>query len=183
MPEQALSSVIDAQTIAEALGGKRSGKGFRACCPAHGSDNPTSLSITDGDNGQVLVHCFGGCSQTEVIAELSSMELWPKPTPKQRQYRANRVHLGKIEHARTILMLADGDSGKAHTEKDKQDIAAAKILLGSTEVESEIIQPKPIPVNDLWIFDFHCTTLNGVALNFIALDVGERKDRFLPSQE
>ena len=65
----------DAATIATALGGRRSGQGFAACCPAHDDHNP-SLSITDADNGRVLVHCHAGCTQSDVIAELRKMGLW-----------------------------------------------------------------------------------------------------------
>ena len=46
-----------------------------ARCPAH-DDREPSLSIRDGDNGVVLVHCHAGCDQTQVIATLRSRGLW-----------------------------------------------------------------------------------------------------------
>jgi len=67
---------IDAQFISDALGGKHSGKGFLACCPAHDDSHP-SLSITDGDNGKPLVHCLSGCTQDQVITALKGLNLWP----------------------------------------------------------------------------------------------------------
>jgi hypothetical protein len=68
---------MNAEEIAHHLEGcRKSGSGFMACCPAH-EDREPSLSITDGDNGQVLVHCFAGCAQEDVIRELRNRGLWP----------------------------------------------------------------------------------------------------------
>lgn len=76
-----------AETIAQVLGGKRSGNGWRAPCPAHDGKGQ-NLSITE-KQGRVLVHCFTGCSQQEVITALQAMGLWPKHERK----RAPVVHL------------------------------------------------------------------------------------------
>ena len=46
----------NAQTIAEALGGKRVGKSWMAPCPAHDDRNP-SLSIDENNDGRVLIRC------------------------------------------------------------------------------------------------------------------------------
>ena len=56
---------------------KRVGKdSYKACCPAHNDRNP-SLTITDvGD--KILVHCFSGCTQDEVISALKDQGLWAK---------------------------------------------------------------------------------------------------------
>ncbi len=66
----------DAKAIALALGGKKSGKGWIARCPAHDDQNP-SLSINEGAKGRVLVRCHAGCSQAEVVAALKARDLWP----------------------------------------------------------------------------------------------------------
>ena len=65
-----------AEAIAEALNGRRSGKGWMARCPAHPDTTP-SLSINETPAGKVLVKCFAGCSQAEVIAALRRRGLWP----------------------------------------------------------------------------------------------------------
>lgn len=39
---------------------------WRACCPAHGSSNPSTLSVGVGVNGAVLLQCFGGCSVAQI---------------------------------------------------------------------------------------------------------------------
>ncbi len=67
---------MTAESIATALGGRRAGKGWMARCPAH-DDRTPSLSLRDADDGTVLVHCFAGCGQNEVITALRSQGLWP----------------------------------------------------------------------------------------------------------
>lgn len=64
-----------AKQIAVALGGATSGSGWSARCPAHEDHNP-SLSIRDGSDERVLVHCHAGCEQRSVIAALRSRGLW-----------------------------------------------------------------------------------------------------------
>lgn len=47
---------------------KRTGQGkYQACCPAHADKRP-SLSIRELDDGRILVHCWAGCSVTDVLA-------------------------------------------------------------------------------------------------------------------
>ena len=58
---------IKAETIAKALGGRKSGGGWMARCPAH-DDREPSLSIRDAEDGKVLVRCHAGCDQERVIA-------------------------------------------------------------------------------------------------------------------
>ena len=82
------SSCGQAAVIAHALGGKRSGAGFAARCPAHNDKTP-SLTIADGDSG-VLVRCHAGCSQRDVLDALRSRGLWPdngdRPKPDREEY-------------------------------------------------------------------------------------------------
>ncbi|MGD1096791.1 MAG: hypothetical protein ABSB35_32960 [Bryobacteraceae bacterium] len=68
---------MTAAQIARALPkGRKSGGGYVACCPAH-DDHEPSLSLKDGDDGKVLVHCFANCPQDTVIAKLISLGIWP----------------------------------------------------------------------------------------------------------
>lgn len=46
---------------------RKSGRGWTARCPAH-EDKTASLSITAGDDGRVLLHCFAGCAAADVVA-------------------------------------------------------------------------------------------------------------------
>ena len=66
---------MTAETIAKALSGRKAGSAWMALCPAH-EDREPSLSITDADNGKVLVHCHAGCDQRDVIAALRARGIW-----------------------------------------------------------------------------------------------------------
>jgi hypothetical protein len=74
----------DAATIAERLGGQRSGNGWLCLCPAHGDKNP-SLSVGLSDDGRLLFHCHSGCSQEEVIQALRDRGLWPEKLGDREQ--------------------------------------------------------------------------------------------------
>ncbi|MGE4131901.1 MAG: hypothetical protein AB7F86_09695 [Bdellovibrionales bacterium] len=69
-------NTINIETIASHLGGKRSGSGFIAKCPAHDDHSP-SLSLSDSHDGRILVKCHAGCSQEAVVDALKSRGLWP----------------------------------------------------------------------------------------------------------
>jgi DNA primase len=56
------------------LQAKRVGSTWMAKCPAHDDRNP-SLSINQ-KNGKILVKCFAGCEQQQVIAALTVLGLW-----------------------------------------------------------------------------------------------------------
>ena len=43
------------------------GQGWRAKCPAHGGKSAGSLSIAIGDDGRILLHCFGGCTALDIV--------------------------------------------------------------------------------------------------------------------
>lgn len=62
-----------AESITRALGGRwnaAEGTGT-ACCPAHDDKNP-SLSITAGERGRLLLHCFARCSYQDIVRALEA---------------------------------------------------------------------------------------------------------------
>src|SRR5262249_10331976 len=69
------------------------GRNGLARCPAH-DDRTPSLSVSDGNDGKVLVHCHAGCSQDAVIVALQDRGLWPdngsKPLPMTEAEREHR---------------------------------------------------------------------------------------------
>lgn len=66
---------MKAEAIAKALGGRKVGRNWMARCPAH-DDRCPSLSVRDTADGRVLLHCFSGCTQAQLIAALRSLGLW-----------------------------------------------------------------------------------------------------------
>jgi hypothetical protein len=62
-----------AEVAKELKGAKGSGGNYLCRCPGplhrNGDRNP-SLSVKDGRNGRLLLHCFAGCSFEEIVAAL-----------------------------------------------------------------------------------------------------------------
>ncbi len=77
---------------------------FSACCPAHDDHNP-SLSVTD-IGGKILLKCFAGCTQDEVIGALRDLGLWHSASRTQVE-RRKRFDL-KREVSRHQGILACG---------------------------------------------------------------------------
>jgi hypothetical protein len=74
--------MVTAASIAAARYGKPAGRGFLCRCPVptHGKgrgDRNPSLSICDGDDGQIVVNCMGGCSRSDVLEALGVEESRP----------------------------------------------------------------------------------------------------------
>lgn len=93
---------------------------WMARCPAH-QDNGPSLSIAEGSDGRVLVHCFAGCGALDVISAvgLEWSDLFPEDLTRnyQSQYkrRTETVDELVIEIAR-----ADMKKGKKLSAEDRE---------------------------------------------------------------
>jgi hypothetical protein len=76
--------------LAAMLKARTSGRGkWQARCPAHADRSP-SLSICEGREGRVLVHCFAGCAPTQILAALglAIRDLFAGPPPTNEQVAA-----------------------------------------------------------------------------------------------
>ena len=86
-----------ADEIVEALGGRKTGNGWTARCPAH-DDRKPSLSISEGQDGKVLVYCHAGCDQESVLAALKERGLWPKQEYKLPPIKSRRTKIHEEDH-------------------------------------------------------------------------------------
>jgi putative DNA primase/helicase len=82
------------ETVARALGGRKTGGCWTTRCPAH-DDRTPSLSIRDAGDGKVLVHCHAGCDQERVIAALRGRGLWANDGPRPPTRNVRRA---PVEH-------------------------------------------------------------------------------------
>ena len=93
---------MSAQQIATTLGNaKKVGNGYLASCPvsSHGQgngDKHPSLSVTDGDDGNILFKCHGGCDQHTVFQTIRDMGLLPS-LPERPEYLSSIKPLPYIQ--------------------------------------------------------------------------------------
>jgi hypothetical protein len=76
-----------AAAIARALSPRpvRTSSGWLVCCLTHPDRDP-SLHLSDGDDGRLLVRCFAGCDQQQVIEALKQRGLWARRTAPSRRH-------------------------------------------------------------------------------------------------
>jgi hypothetical protein len=136
---------------------KATGPGtWSASCPTsnhkHG-DRSRGLSVREGDDGRVLLHCHGGCSVHEVVAALG-IELsdlfpvrqidYPHQAPHKGIIGRNRIKrinwrdlFEAIERDLTVCSLAFSDmaNGKHFSQSDAATIAKMADHLASEIAE------------------------------------------------
>lgn len=68
-------------------------------CPAH-DDRAASLSVTIGNNGGILLHCFANCATADIIGAigLTFADLFPTPPPKPKYQWKNAGDRQEIIH-------------------------------------------------------------------------------------
>lgn len=83
----------EVQTLLSKLTGKKkSGRQWIARCPAHEDSSP-SLSIGEGEDGQVLVTCHAGCSLEDIVSSvgLTVNDLFPETSPEVRERKKDEL--------------------------------------------------------------------------------------------
>ena len=73
---------------------KKAGSGWSARCPAH-EDQRSSLSISTGNDGRLLVHCHAGCSTEAVVGKigLNLADLMPNINGNGRQHGNGKLKI------------------------------------------------------------------------------------------
>jgi hypothetical protein len=73
---------------------------FKGRCPSHDDRGP-SLSITETDHGQLLIHCFAGCGAADIVEAvgLKLSDLFPKDDYINTVRRGDR----KVENYRLLI--------------------------------------------------------------------------------
>lgn len=79
-------------------GVRKASSGHTARCPAH-DDRHNSLSVSEGDDGRVLIHCHAGCESEDIVRVLGlkARDLFPHspaPTPNGSNGKKHRPEGG-----------------------------------------------------------------------------------------
>ena len=88
-----------AEIVARSLGGARrqTNGGWLARCPVHDDHDP-SLSLRNGRDGRLLVHCFVGCNSLDILCEMQRRGL----LPPERRLGPRRPQVVHAEDGETI---------------------------------------------------------------------------------
>jgi hypothetical protein len=153
---------MTAETLANMLQGRRSGEGkWQARCPAH-EDRLPSLSIREGEHGQVLLHCFAGCTLKAILSVLSvpyrDLFTGKPPSPEQiaasrkaRKAReraariARRLRLAAFDHETKMQALVYALGAKLARAQDNEALADLFHLACNRLHDAEIAADKHYP--------------------------------------
>ena len=131
------------------------GDKFMARCPAHDDHDP-SLSITQGEDGRILLHCFAGCSTKSILDSLglSLRDLFPENDDLS-------YLIGRGQSAEEISRLADAGVPVAEQaeaarrlEAREQDCKADAMgifrpISEFQEIEAKWLVPEWIPAGQI----------------------------------
>ncbi|MGI8587233.1 MAG: hypothetical protein ACR2M0_06030, partial [Chloroflexia bacterium] len=92
------SAAIDG-VLARLAGVRRGGHGWQARCPAHDDQQP-SLSLREGSDGRVLVHCHAGCSVEQIVKGmgLTMADLYERHETHETHERPTLANATEIKH-------------------------------------------------------------------------------------
>jgi CHC2 zinc finger len=146
--------VSAAAKVFERLAGvKPTGPGrWIALCPAH-EDRSPSFSIRETEDGRVLVHCFAGCPNGDVLAAigLRMSDLFDKPishhrAPLRKPFDAVSVLQAVAQEVTVVELIAWDMAGAGRSDTDQnerltiasQRLNAALSMIGELPVPEEI---------------------------------------------
>lgn len=120
---------------------KRAGNGYSARCPAH-EDRSSSLSVTEGSDGRILVHCFAGCPVHDVVAAvgMTVSDLFPPRISSDRPEDRRRLRelakqgqwsaaLNVLGHEALVVLIACrmAAKGRVLSANDLERLAVAEL--------------------------------------------------------
>ena len=90
---------------------QRNREGYLVSCVCHDDRHP-SLSLWDGNDGRLMVHCFAGCDRREILNTLREMGLLDgslpaSPPPPLRPANRSRILNDIIDGTKTIDSVGD----------------------------------------------------------------------------
>jgi hypothetical protein len=137
---------VTSDEFVERVRGRRCAGGWMGHCPtqlhARGDCNP-SLSVCEGGDGRVLVHCFAGCSIDQICAALkirvSDLFLGSRSTGQERP-RIVRDAERQVANLRSRLTPRERVLPITVVYCDPENLAAGIARALALAVEGEIVQ-------------------------------------------
>ena len=125
-------------------GAKKTSNGWEVRCPGHDDQN-ASLSITEGQDGRILLYCHAGCQTESVVAAmgLKISDLFPpKSEPIRPQPPAK--HNGKLHQDLASAVRAAGWSIAQRTEVEHRETGRWPYRDPNGEITAYVIRFDPV---------------------------------------
>jgi len=108
-------------------GVKQHGSRYVARCPAHDDKSP-SLSLSRGEDGRALVHCYAGCETRDVLAAvgLELRELFPDNLSQEQRQQYRRSKLEAERRFERLVIEAAKGSAESLSDEDVARLALAQ---------------------------------------------------------
>ena len=97
---------------------------WKACCPAHNDKTP-SLGICEAADGKVLLHCWAGCSATDITAAIG-LELRDLFPGEHQARRGPSKAAQQFEATIISIALSNMRRGKPLSAADRERFELAK---------------------------------------------------------
>lgn len=120
---------MDIETIADALGLKRSGAEYKGPCPLCGGHD--RFHIKHGQQADVIMLCRHGCRYGDIMRDLENRGLVPKGDYKPQTYRR-----ADIRYCDALIMVAEGNV-QTNTRFTKKDLLALTRLVSKVDPERQ----------------------------------------------
>lgn len=121
---------------------KKTGRHYMTSCPAHGGHD--CVSVTEADDGRVLVHCFAGCDTREVLdsVDLRMSDLFADSLNKEkrREYEIQATTKAR-DHAKLIMDIAA--TAALESDEDIKALAEAHATFKAAEEKLEALESEP----------------------------------------
>lgn len=169
---------VTAEDINARYGGKKTGSGYNIKCPCH-DDKKASLSVSDGENGKLLLYCFAGCKFVDVAKALNlprgQAESGKRQTAVYAYHDADGTKLS--ETVRYILPDGDKDFFQRKNEKEWTMKGVKRVPYRLRQLNAAIKAGRTVhdpegekDADSLAKLGFDATTNQGGANNLITID-------------
>lgn len=125
-------------------GVKRYGSRHVAYCPGH-KDGTQSLSLSRGNDGRVLLHCYAGCETRDVLAAvgLELKDLFPGGLSQEQRQQYRLEKLEKERHFERLVIEAGNGTVANGQELSDDDVARMALAHERIEqIDRQLAEPK-----------------------------------------
>lgn len=131
--------------LARLDGVKRHGDRYTAKCPAH-DDHTPSLSIREGSDGRILLHCFAGCSVDQVVGAmgLKIVDLFPASDSDNLRYLLDHGQTAEDIAQRTeagIPVAEQADAARRLELREQDEKPSLPVAYSAEQLQQMVFPP------------------------------------------